>query len=118
MFGAARSLVYIKKEKDRSSKVFSNLDSADINGIKNYIFNPNILFSNYNILVEGPGDVACFYAISDSLNSIFEKYNITVVDANDDGHIDPLWRFIKFLTLLWLMSSTMVVIHNQIILLS
>jgi OLD-like protein len=113
MFGAARSLVYIKKEKDISSKVF-----ADINGIKNYIFNPNILFSNYNILVEGPGDVACFYAISDSLNSIFEKYNITVVDANDDGHIDPLWRFIKFLTLLWLMSSTMVVIHNQIILLS
>ncbi len=46
-------------------------------------------------MIEGASDAATFYAISDSLNSVFERYNIVVVNANGHGHIDP---YIEFMT--------------------
>ncbi len=36
-----------------------------------------------------PGDAAAFFAISDALDNVFEKCNITVTSATGVGHIDP-----------------------------
>jgi predicted ATP-dependent endonuclease of OLD family len=97
--GPDRNLIYIKKDKDGSSKVFNNPTYQDSSRyeirIKSYVFNPDILFSNYNILVEGAGDAASFYAISDSLGSLFERFNILVINANGHGNIDP---YVEFMT--------------------
>ena len=46
-------------------------------------------------MVEGASDAGSFYAISDSLNSVFERYNIVVVNANGHGHID---QYVEFMT--------------------
>ena|GEM_PF-1773122 len=95
--GPGRNLLYVKKGRDGSSDVFPNQQGFNRykSTIKSYIFNPDILFSSYNILIEGASDAATFYAISDSLNSVFERYNIVVVNANGHGHIDP---YIEFMT--------------------
>jgi hypothetical protein len=36
----------------------------------------------------GASDAACLYAISDALNSVFERYNIYIVDSRGYGYID------------------------------
>jgi hypothetical protein len=51
--------------------------------------------ASYNILVEGASDAASFYAISDTLGSLFERFNILVINANGHGNIDP---YVEFMT--------------------
>lgn len=94
ILGLERSLIYVQKVSDRSSRVVSKPNDQSIEK-KSYIFDPNVFFSNYNILVEGAGDAASFFAISDSLDSIFEKYNITVITAGGDGNIDAYIKLME-----------------------
>jgi hypothetical protein len=39
--------------------------------------------------------IALIQFSQNSLNSVFERYNIVVVNATGDGHIDP---YVKFMT--------------------
>jgi predicted ATP-dependent endonuclease of OLD family len=93
MFGLNRSLIYVRRNKNRSSKAISRTGSSI--DIKSYIFDPACFFSINNILVEGPGDAAVFFAISDALNSVFEKYNVTVINATGVGHVDPYVKIME-----------------------
>jgi predicted ATP-dependent endonuclease of OLD family len=97
--GPTRKLLYVKKMGDGSSEVFprscQQAPNRHKSTIKSYLFNPDILFSKYIILVEGSGEVGSFYAISDSLDSVFERYNIVVMNANGHGNIDP---YVEFMT--------------------
>ena len=49
------------------------------NTIKGHNFKPEIFFSRCNIMVEGPSDGGAISAISDSLNSVFEKCSIQII---------------------------------------
>ena len=91
--GLGNSLIYIKRD-GRSSSVSSKTNNQSVE-IKSYIFDPNVFFSKFNILVEGPGDAASFFAISDSLDSVFEKYNIIVINAGGDGNIDAYIKLME-----------------------
>jgi hypothetical protein len=85
MLGRGRKLVYFKRENNKATQIFSKSSIR----IKTYIFDPDIFFSRCIILVEGASDAACFYAISDALNSVFERYNMHVVDSVGVGNVDP-----------------------------
>jgi predicted ATP-dependent endonuclease of OLD family len=91
--GLGNGLIYIKRD-DRSSSVSSKTNNQSVE-IKSYIFDPNVFFSKFNILVEGSGDAASFFAISDSLESVFEKYNIIVINAGGDGNIDAYIKLME-----------------------
>ncbi|MGC2427971.1 MAG: TOPRIM nucleotidyl transferase/hydrolase domain-containing protein [Nitrososphaeraceae archaeon] len=62
--------------------------------LKSHNFKPEIFFSNCNIFVEGPSDKAALAAISDSLNDIFAKYSIQIIDV--DGR-DTLEKYVPLL---------------------
>jgi energy-coupling factor transporter ATP-binding protein EcfA2 len=97
MFGPGRNLIYIKRNNDGKISKITNKFSQNIQNsglqIKGYLFNPDIFFANCNILVEGQSDANVFCAISDVLNSVFERYGITVVDVGGVEYIDTYAKF-------------------------
>lgn len=94
MFGPGRNLIYIKRDDSKTSKISSKFSkNIETSKIKGYLFNPDIFFANCNILVEGPGDANVFCAISDALESVFERLGITVVNV---GGVDYVDAYVKF----------------------
>jgi predicted ATP-dependent endonuclease of OLD family len=85
MLGGGRKLIYFKRKNNRTTQVFGTTPIS----IRSYIFDPDVFFPRCIVLVEGPGDAASFYAISDALSSVLEQFNIHVVDSGGVGNIDP-----------------------------
>lgn len=66
-------------------KPHSNLRTIRLN---DYNFEPEIFFSQCNIIVEGPSDEAAIAAISDSLDGPFEKYSIHTINVSGKDTIE------------------------------
>jgi predicted ATP-dependent endonuclease of OLD family len=94
MFGPGRNLIYIKRDDSKTSKISSKFSkNIETSKIKGYLFKPDIFFAKCNILVEGPGDANVFSAISDVLESVFERQGITVVDVGGVDYVDTYLNF-------------------------
>jgi predicted ATP-dependent endonuclease of OLD family len=79
LFTRSRNLIYIKKDADNKSTIVNKPSEYNLD-LKSYLFKPDIFFSSCTIFVEGASDASCLIAISDALDSIFERYNILVAE--------------------------------------
>ena len=94
LFQGNNKLINIQM-KNGKSKIFpTKANQISPITLKDYNFRPEIFFSRCNILVEGPGDQAAIAAISDTLDHIFEKYSIQLINV---GGKDVLEAYVPIL---------------------
>ena len=93
LFQGDNKLINVQMKNGKSEIYPSKSEGSPIR-LRDYNFRPEIFFSKCNILVEGPGDEAAIAAISDSLDHLFEKYSIQLINV---GGKDVLESYVPLL---------------------
>lgn len=84
---------YVKKSKRRSDIIQNKSDFPPL--LKPHLFKPEVFFSKFTILVEGPGDEMALKAISDFLWGLFQHHNIATINVNGKENIDSFITILK-----------------------
>jgi len=105
LFSTGKCLIFVKKDVNLESKIFQykqNLENSgkfDVsksdNNIPSHIFNEEIFFSKFVIMVEGVSDSSVFNAISDFFGRILNDKEILVLDAGGEGNVQWFYRIFK-----------------------
>ncbi|GFN39356.1 MAG: hypothetical protein YK1309IOTA_340003 [Marine Group I thaumarchaeote] len=82
-------------QNSRLTLILRQNDNSEVNSapesfhpsLKRHLFNPEIFFGKCTLIVEGSGDYFAMKAISDFLQGILEKYNITLTHCWGKGNV-------------------------------
>ncbi len=85
------NLIYVRHNVD-NSRVYRRDVQNEIP--KSHLLNPDIFFSNYVLAVEGATDEAVFKAISDSLDDLFWKYDILILNMQNKEIAKKFGKFL------------------------
>lgn len=85
LFSSGGNLIYINR-KDLNSKIHYTSEKFELNIIRS-LFEPEVFFSKFIILVEGAADVAIFIALSEKLNYVLERNDILVIGPDGSGNV-------------------------------